>query len=185
MPAGETAPDELAPVGSPVAGSRMKRWLLVAGLLAFGALLITLRLTGAQPPGEAVPIMGRIHIPSPDSPHEPYNSSPPTSGPHVGGDAPLPGIYSTKIPYERLVHSLEHGHVVLYYGPDVTEAELSAAKRLHDRFSDRVLVVPSPEGAPGLVLTSWGRILRLERLHYSEMERFVRAWGGRDWHAPE
>jgi hypothetical protein len=165
--------------------SRRTQWLWVIGIVLFGALLVVLRVNGAEPPGEAVPIMGRIHIPASDSPHEPYNSNPPTSGPHVGGEAPLPGVYANPIPYELLVHSLEHGHIVLYYGPGVTAAERAAARRLYDRFSDRVLVVPSPEGAPGLVLTSWGRILRMEKLHYSEMERFVRAWGGRDWHAPE
>lgn len=184
--ASPASPSDLPATEAPSAsGARRLRWLWAVGLALFGALLIFLRLTGAEPPGDQVPIMGRIHIPTVDTPHEPYNSSPPTSGPHVGGDAPIPGIYSSPIPYERLVHSLEHGHVVVYYGPDVTAEEMAAARRLHDRFADRVLVVPSPEGAPGLVLTSWGRILRMERLHYSEMERFVRAWGGRDWHAPE
>ena len=54
-----------------------------AGLL-FVAVLVYLVAQELRPedlPGEAVPIQGQAHIDI-GVPHDPYNSDPPTSGPH-------------------------------------------------------------------------------------------------------
>src|SRR3989344_4041615 len=63
-------------------------------------------------PGEEISIVSREHINVGD-PHEPYNSNPPTSGPHA---APAEwGISSVEIPDENAIHNLEHGGIWISY----------------------------------------------------------------------
>lgn len=52
------------------------------------------------------------------SPHEEYNSDPPTSGPHYEIPAD-PAFYSSPIEPERAIHNLEHGQIVIWYSPDL------------------------------------------------------------------
>ncbi|MFQ5532811.1 MAG: DUF255 domain-containing protein, partial [Candidatus Methylomirabilales bacterium] len=56
----------------------------------------------ASLPGTSVPDMGHDHIPSLSTPHAPYNSDPPTSGPHVRRTAQW-GVYDQPVPKELLV----------------------------------------------------------------------------------
>jgi hypothetical protein len=62
----------------------------------------------------------REHIPE-GSEHEPYNSSPPTNGPHYANPAQA-SFYSSPLPPEQLVHNLEHGQIVIWYAPDAPDA---------------------------------------------------------------
>ena len=61
----------------------------------------------------------REHIPE-GSQHEPYNSSPPTNGPHYASPAQT-GFYTSALPPEQLVHNLEHGQIVIWYAPDAPD----------------------------------------------------------------
>jgi hypothetical protein len=71
-----------------------------------------------------------------------YPSVPPASGPHneitLGA-----GVYDTPPPIDRVIHSLEHGAVVVWYAPDASGEQLDA---LREFFSgpqgDRVIVAP-------------------------------------------
>jgi Protein of unknown function (DUF3105) len=62
----------------------------------------------------------REHIPE-GSQHEPYNSSPPTNGPHYANPAQA-GFYTSALPPEQLVHNLEHGQIVIWYAPGAPDA---------------------------------------------------------------
>lgn len=90
--------------------------------LAAGILLIAFLkwlLNPAATVGEAFPIQGRDHI-KVGAGHPPYNSNPPTSGPHY--EEPVAaGVYSTEYADENLIHSLEHGYVIVSYNCDVKE----------------------------------------------------------------
>jgi hypothetical protein len=59
------------------------------------------------------------HIPE-GSQHEPYNSSPPTNGPHYENPAQA-GFYTSALAPEQLVHNLEHGQIVIWYSPDAPD----------------------------------------------------------------
>ena len=89
----------------------------VIGLTVAGAAIffITQSIQGSlarQDIGQFVPTLGRDHITLGD-PHIPYNSDPPTSGPHA---SPVEsGFYDTPIPDENIIHNLEHGFVVMSY----------------------------------------------------------------------
>lgn len=63
-------------------------------------------------PGTFIPSLGRDHVPS-GTPVT-YNSNPPTSGPH-NEKWERAGIYDQVLPDEKLVHSLEHGYVIISY----------------------------------------------------------------------
>src|SRR3989344_2386044 len=63
-------------------------------------------------PGEAVTLLSRDHVT--DISNVQYNSSPPTSGPHFSAWAKA-GAYDEILSDGYLLHSLEHGYVVISY----------------------------------------------------------------------
>jgi hypothetical protein len=69
-------------------------------------------------PGQSVPQQARTHIQVGDA-HEPYNTDPPTSGPHAG--TVRAGFYDEALPDENLVHNLEHGYVIIGYNCSTLE----------------------------------------------------------------
>lgn len=99
--------------------------------------------------------------------HEPYNSSPPTSGPHY--ELPADGgFYPSPLPPEQLVHNLEHAQIVIWYRPDASEATVeglqalveSANQRARDSGSLEPLLASPYDGIEGdyeYVLTAWTR----------------------------
>jgi hypothetical protein len=96
----------------------------------------------------------REHIPE-GSEHEPYNSSPPTSGPHFAQPAQT-GFYTSALAPEQLVHNLEHGQIVIWYAPDAPDAVKEDIEQI---VSDQpIATVASPyEGEldGNLALTAW------------------------------
>src|SRR5690606_35629774 len=68
----------------------------------------------ANRPGEKFPSLGNVHLLSLNSPHVPYNSDPPTSGPHMPSLAPW-GSHFEPQPDEYVVHNMEDAGVVLWY----------------------------------------------------------------------
>lgn len=62
--------------------------------------------------GEAVSALNRDHVT--DISNAGYNSNPPTSGPHFAAWA-KPGIYDEVLSDGYLIHSLEHGYVILSF----------------------------------------------------------------------
>ena len=89
----------------------------------YGLIALLLLLTGAgwwlvnggaSLPGESVADQGREHWEHAKLDEFKYNSNPPTSGPH-DPDWIRPGIYGTPQDKYKLIHSLEHGYVVVHY----------------------------------------------------------------------
>lgn len=81
-------------------------------------------------PGEAVPDLGRDHVA--DIAGVDYNSNPPTSGPHFPVWAKS-GVYGRLLSDGYLIHSLEHGYIILSY--DCTKAITTAKPVTHFQFS--------------------------------------------------
>src|SRR3990167_190471 len=84
-----------------------------------GGVLVTVAFLGwlfwasTRPlPGEKLPDLGREHIEV--GKEATYNSNPPTSGPHYV-DWIRAGIYEDVKDDRNLVHSLEHGYVIMSY----------------------------------------------------------------------
>jgi hypothetical protein len=149
-------------------------------------------------PGRAVPLQGNQHLVSPGTPHEPYNSDPPTSGPHVRWVAPW-GVHKVPIPHEIQVHNLEDGGVVVQYQcsvpcPDLV-GKLEALTKRPELLAMpkalinpqgppaiRLVVAPYPTMKTAIALTAWGRIETLDHYDDTKILRFIKAYIGIDHH---
>ena len=135
---------------------------------------------GDAAPGTRMPDQGNRHIPTPQAQHEPYNSDPPTSGPHLGYIAPW-GIHARPIPLELQVHNLEDGGVLVQYScdcPDVA-SKLADIVRRYDKF---VILAPYPSMKSRIALTAWTRIETLGEVDERRITRFIETYRGIDHH---
>jgi hypothetical protein len=123
---------------------------------------------------------GRDHVPE-GTPLE-YETDPPVSGPHYARAA-SPGLYREEVPTGLLVHSLEHGNIVIYYSPSLLSDE--AAQKLTDLTNeytgtwDGVIAVPRQDPDFELILTAWTYKLELESYDEELIDAFVDAYRGR------
>lgn len=166
---------------------RLRSRIIWGGIAAVGLLLGGALLWPAIRPaaGEAVPIMpSSRHIPVGEDPG-PFNSDPPTSGPHY--DAPLDaGLYHQATaadmgPYPTgyLVNNLEHGCVVFWYNCEILdEIRCTALKgQLQEAIDDarniKVVAFPWTSIEVPVVATSWGRMQEFESFDTKLALRFV------------
>ncbi len=149
-----------------------------------------------QGPGEVIPSLGNSHIQSLETPHRPYNSKPPTSGPHLPQVARW-GIYGQPIPNELQVHNLEDGGVLIQYdckNCEVLIQKLEALAKAYYKKAEEekkkggfsryqhIVVAPYPGiGAP-IALTAWTRIDKMSDFDEARIRRFVEAYVGVDHH---
>lgn len=128
-------------------------------------------------PGERIPIMGNDHI-LPGQDHNPYNSIPPTSGPHYDSEMPW-GVYQEPQVDERVVHNLEHGGVVFNYNlsDQPTIDGLVKLVQEQSRYPCYLLAQPYPKLPPGkIVLTAWGVLQEFGSVDAAGMQAFVDAY---------
>lgn len=109
-----------------------------------------------------------------------YPSQFPTSGPH---DPNLlnPGFYSDPQRSERLVHSLEHGMIVMYYdepGGDAMDTLRDWTGQFRGPWSG-VIAVKRPGLGQEVVLTAWQRLFRLDPFDPAAAAAFVDLFRGR------
>jgi hypothetical protein len=170
--------------GRAAAPRRRPRWTLGAGIAA--AIVIAIIVgwfayrAQADLPGQKFPDQGNLHVQTVSDPHEAYNSTPPTSGPHLPYIAPW-GIHNRPIPNELQVHNLEDGGVVIQYNcdcPDVVE-KLTAIAR---KYPTQVVLAPYPTMPSRIALTAWTRLETLDQPDEGRIERFIRAYRGIDHH---
>lgn len=103
---------------------------------------------------------GADHL-APGDPAPSYGTDPATSGDHD----PVPiadGAYLEAPPEPGLVHSLEHGRVVIHYDPGLPEPTQLALKGLFDDDPRGMLLVPDPEMPYAVAATAWRRLLGCE-----------------------
>ncbi len=134
-----------------------------------------------QGPGLYVPSLGNEHIESPFFDHAPYNSSPPTSGPHTPYLADW-GIHKTPIPPEVQVHNLEDGGVLVQYRCDEPCPDLVANLEGLALLDDHVVVAPYPLMEHRIALTAWERLLVMDAFDQAQAVEFVEAFAGVDHH---
>ncbi|HVQ23310.1 MAG TPA: DUF3105 domain-containing protein, partial [Candidatus Saccharimonadia bacterium] len=123
---------------------------------------------------EAPPDEGRAHLP--DGETGSYDTYPPTSGPHAITPA-KPGWYDESPPIEQLVHSLEHGFIVVYRsGLDATD-EAALKTRFDALVADgfgALISVPDESIKDPMTLTAWDRLQRCVKADPDAFEGFVR-----------
>jgi hypothetical protein len=140
--------------------------------------------------------LGNNHVNSIEAPHMPYNSKPPTSGPHLPNIARW-GIYDQQIPNELQVHNLEDGGVMIQYdckNCDDVIAKLEALGKDYYKEADadkakgrykHVIVAPYKGIGTLIALTAWGKIDKLDAYDEARIKRFVDAYVGIDHHPTE
>jgi hypothetical protein len=138
---------------------------------------------GSTLPGEAVSSLGNAHIGSLTEPHIPYNSNPPTSGPHIGSLAPW-GIHTAPIPRELQVHNLEDGGALVQYNcPEGCPELVEKLEKIVRRYEKFVILGPYPEMDRRIALTAWTRIDKFNEFDEQRIVRFIEAYKGIDHHA--
>jgi hypothetical protein len=145
---------------------------IVAGYLAYRV--------AADLPGVQLPDQGHRHLGSEREPHEPYNSDPPTSGPHLSYIAPW-GVHTRPILPELQVHNLEDGGVLVQYNCECPElvAKLRALVARYDKY---VILAPYPSMKSRIALTAWTRLETLDDFDDKRIARFIEAFRGIDHH---
>ncbi len=162
-------------------GARKKQLLKRISLWGGGMMLIVglayLLVSSAQEkeknrPGVAYPIQGRDHI-AVGATHDPYNSDPPTSGPHYAQPAEW-GVYDKELPDEQLIHSLEHGGIWISY-KDIDQVTKDKLTALGHRYPGSVIITPRAKNDAKIVLASWGRLEKFDQYNEDIIEAFIKA----------
>ncbi len=131
---------------------------------------------------EQYPSEGREHVPA--GTDITYNTMPPTSGPHYDQTASA-GFYTDRPPLGELVHSLEHGAVIIYYEPTQITPEarenLERYATTHTGTWQSVIVVPTPVEDPTApyVLTAWRHKLSMNTYDTETVRAFIAEYVGR------
>ncbi len=109
-----------------------------------------------------------------------FRTDPPVAGDHwpVWAD---PGRYAQAVPNEALVHSLEHGHIVIYIDRPNAEGVrlLTLWSNMYRGDWDGIVVVPKANLGGGVVLTAWQKILRLNEFEPAAAAAFIDQFRGR------
>jgi len=105
---------------------------------------------------ESFSVETKTHIAAPDE-QVPYKSDPPTSGKHH----PLPAedhAYAVAPDVRRIVHTLEHGRVVIWFDRDLPADARASLKAFYADQPYQLLLVPDTTGMPyAVAATAWNR----------------------------
>lgn len=143
--------------------------------------------TDTNHPGTFYPSQGHDHWDLARLQEFKYNSSPPTSGPHMEQfiDTYFP---ASPLPPYIQVHLLEHGNVIIQYNcscPDAVHA-LQKIAGSFDTYSPSlgleegkgVIVAPNPNLPKKFVLSAWTRLLPTDTVDDSAIKKFITVWLG-------
>lgn len=94
-----------------------------------------------------------------------YETNPPTSGDHD----PIPaedGAYTAAPETEALVHSLEHGRIVVQFDPAASDSVKGDLKALFDELQYHVILTPNETGMPfEVAATAWTKLLGCRQMN--------------------
>lgn len=156
---------------------RLGVFIMIGGSLAVVAVLIFFASKSRAPEnlsGEFHPSQGDEHVAAPYSepPYE-WSTNPPTSGWHAPSPYPA-GFYEDEIPMPRIIHSMEHGAVIVHYRPDISEEEKAKLKEFFDdNDNKKLLVVPYSDMETKYALTSWQFIDKFDQYDQERIKTFL------------
>jgi hypothetical protein len=120
---------------------------------------------------QSFPAEGRGHVEGTVT----YKTFPPTSGDHNINPATY-GYYEVAVPFENLVHSLEHGDIVIYYDKSkLSEQDINGLKEVSKitHKGSGVEVVPNSDIDKPIVLTAWTKMLKLDGYDEAKIKQFM------------
>ena len=170
--------------GAAERGGGRRIWLWAGGAAAAAAVVagvFAYRAAVAQP-GVRLPDQGNRHVQTLNETIPPYNSDPPTSGPHLPYIAPW-GIHTEPIPRQLQVHNLEDGGVMLQYNcPDSCPDLVAKLKAIVSGYDHEVILAPYPGMKTRLALTAWTRLDAFDDFDEKRIRGFITAYRGIDHH---
>ena len=149
--------------------------IIVIVVIGAGVLLFKYGNTSPQDipqQGEAITEQVASHIEVGAS-HDPYNSNPPTSGPHYAQPAEW-GVYQQALKDEQAVHNLEHGGIWISY-KDVDAQTKDELETIGRQNSGATVVSPRSNGEAKISLASWGRLEKLDSFDRDKIIDFIKA----------
>jgi Protein of unknown function (DUF3105) len=83
-----------------------------------------------------------------------YHTNPPTTGRHFHASAE-DGIYEEAAPDSAIVHSLEHGRVVIWFKPGVPAEARAGLRALVEQDGHQILLIPRSDMPFDVAATAW------------------------------
>ena len=191
--------------------NRSRMWfLVVGGVLLAGAIVVGMLLAfrgGESAAANGVdglcvrktfPNQGQRHVDKLTEGFK-YNSFPPTSGQHYppGPKAPAVwNVYEAPVDQLALVHNLEHGGVVVQYGPEVSPQTVQQIVAWYADSPEGLVVAPLPESMPEaaapppdweskIFVTAWTHAATCSGFDEDAFTNFRDDYRGPDGDAPE
>lgn len=113
---------------------------------------------------------GRGHL-NPGDPIPAYKSVPPTSGTHNQTWYPA-GIYDNNADITQLIHSLEHGYVILYYN-NISQDEINQLASIQRSDSFKMIVAPYPNMPYKVAIAAWARLQTCDGVNEQAIRSFT------------
>ncbi|MDQ1438012.1 MAG: hypothetical protein QOK43_1641, partial [Acidimicrobiaceae bacterium] len=104
-----------------------------------------------------------------------YSVNPPSGGDHLSF-AESPGTYEgQRVPLDgNLVHSLEHGYVIIWFRPDISDADKATLESVRQLYPRDTLVVERRQLDKPVAATAWHQRLLCGRIDKTALANFVR-----------
>lgn len=103
-----------------------------------------------------------------------FNSNPPAGGQHYGDSTTHAGFYDKAPADGYLVHSLEHGAVILWYNPkQLSKDQIEQLKNIFNQTFGKAIMTSRESMDGSVALTSWGRLLKLQSIDESKIKEFI------------
>ena len=182
----------------------MNKKIVIIGIIVsiFIAFLVWLFIESSKPlPGQKIDDLGRGHVQIGENVD--YNSNPPTSGKHYE-EWIRAGVYDGEKDDRNLVHSLEHGYVILSYEckvlasrseqsakSEATESAQATPSAESDPACDerknqlvqiyekkgkrKLIVLPRASMGTNFALTAWNWLDKFDTFDDSRVEKFIDA----------
>lgn len=111
---------------------------------------------------------GRNHVQNPT-----YAVDPPAGGDHLASAARA-GVYEgTSVPPDGLlVHSLEHGYVIVWHRPDLPSEQRTQLEDFQRSFDGDVIVAERASLPVPVAATAWGHRLMCQEVELAALDRF-------------
>ena len=152
---------------------RIIRWVVIAGLAVFTVWFLFLR--GQAPDAIAGHEVEHFDLSGGGEHTETvveYESVPPVSGPHSQRAAEC-GTHDGPIADENLVHTLEHGGVGVFYGPETEVEQIEAIESLVRSYDSHTFSAPVAEMETPFAIAAWGHMMRLDEFDEAATREFI------------
>lgn len=117
---------------------------------------------------------GANHVPNPT-----FQVNPPAGGNHLASAARGGVFAGPSVPADgSLVHSLEHGYVIVWHGPELPTEEKAQLEAFEATNDGDVIVVERPGMSTPVAVTAWNQRLLCEEVESAALNRFLQEYVG-------